>query len=486
MTRLLWIASLAAASCRFEDVPPTAAAPDLPSASPAPAAPDAGPEEDAGPEAAADRADAPGASEAPKAVAVATPDSWATDPEKAPYSVHMTWEGEADTSVVFTWATAFNDVAVEVPRVIIQPKAEVEAAGQFTWGPATVFEGEGANYKESLLGVDLSNDLHVVWTVRATGLVPDTDYVWRVGFGDVSLETGELKDPNWSELGSVRTAPVKGSRAPFTFVVAGDSRGGESEIAARMDRYVAVDARFWLFTGDMTVGGTQPEWDSWMGVMQPLTTRRVLLPVQGNHEILADLYYTQFALPSHPELPEHLREHAWSLDYGNVHIVGLDSNTQVLAEEQVPWLEADLAAASADPDIDWIVAFFHHPAYSASNHGSTSWVQKNFVPAFEKFGVPLTIAGHDHNYERTVPIKGGAEVGWQEGPIHVTAGAFFAPAYSNGKKWFTAVSHHGDLRNWMILDVDGKVLKATVWSGDGGPGVPGQSPLDEFTLTRPE
>jgi hypothetical protein len=67
----------------------------------------------------------------------------------------------------------------------------------------------------------------------------------------------------------------------------------------------------------------------------------------------------------------------------------------------------------------------------------------------------------------------------------VTAGAFFAPAYSNGQKWWTAISHHGDLRNWMTLAVSEKKLEVTVWSGDGGPTVAGQTPLDQFVLTKP-
>ena len=230
MTRLCWLASFVLVACRFEDVPPRAGAPDTAAQAPPASVPEvASPAADEAPDVGQD-ATAP-----PTSVAVRSPERWASDPSKAPYSIHMTWEGDTDARVVFTWATQFNDVSALVPKVLLQPKAQVDAAGRFDWGPATVFEGDGVNYRESLLGVDLSEDTHVVWTVRAAGLEPDTDYVWRVGFGDISLDTGALADPNWSDVGFVQTAPVKGSRTPFSFVVAGDSRGGEGEIGARME-----------------------------------------------------------------------------------------------------------------------------------------------------------------------------------------------------------------------------------------------------------
>jgi hypothetical protein len=50
---------------------------------------------------------------------------------------------------------------------------------------------------------------------------------------------------------------------------------------------------------------------------------------------------------------------------------------------------------------------------------------------------------------------------------YVVAGGFFAPAYQNGKDWWTAVSHHGDKNNYVEIAVDGKTLDLHAWSGDG-------------------
>jgi acid phosphatase type 7 len=225
--------------------------------------------------------------------------------------------------------------------------------------------------------------------------------------------------------------------------------------------------------------GRQIEWDDWFDAMGPLTTTAPLMPVQGNHEVFADIYYDQFALPASPTLPDALKEHAWSLDVGNVHFVGLDSNGEAVITAQVAWLEADLQAARADPEVDWIVCMMHHAPYSASNHGSDSRLQAHFSPLWEKYKVDLVFSGHDHNYERSHPIAAGKVVGAGEGPVYVVAGAFFAPPYGNGKKWWTATSVHGNKGNWVIVDVEGDALTLTAMSGDGA------ETLDVHALSHP-
>ena len=199
------------------------------------------------------------------------------------------------------------------------------------------------------------------------------------------------------------------------------------------------------------------------------------------------LYYTQVALPRvGPELPVELEEHAWTVDFGNVHFVGLDSNTPAAAEAQVPWLDADLGAARADPDIDWIFVMSHHPAYSSSKvHGSTGWVQEHWVPIFEAHQVDIAFAGHDHTYERSKPVRDDQVVDPGEGVVYVVAGGFFSPAYENGNEWWTEVSVHGDVRNWLTVVVEGKTVVLTAWPGDGGPTRAGSEPIDTFTITKP-
>jgi hypothetical protein len=180
-----------------------------------------------------------------------------------------------------------------------------------------------------------------------------------------------------------------------------------------------------------------------------------------------------------PGLPDNIKENAWSFDYGTVHFVGLNSLTESLVQAQSAWLESDLKAARADTAIKFIIVMFHHPAYSASpSHGSTQRVQQYWVPIFEKYNVDMTISGHDHDYERSFPIRGNQKAAEGQGVVHVVAGSFWAPPYSNGSDWWTATSHHGSSGNFVVVDVKGGTMSARVLSGDG------TQVLDTFTFSR--
>lgn len=422
-----------------------------------------------------------------KPVTVDAPMSWVSDPTRLPFAVHMTWQQDPSSTISFSWATADTNVEAYKPWVWVVPKAEL-ADGKMPYFSEWVAAGDGIAYQLSVNGVAIEDDMYVNWTVEVTGLEPKTEYVYRVGtWAGFDEETGRFDTPELSEMLSFTTGVPKGERAPFKFVMAGDSRGGTDAIRQNIERMKTAEVGMWFFNGDMTNGGTPKEWMDWWDAMEPLTRERVFMPVQGNHEIFADVYYNQFALPvMGAELPDELAEGAWSIDYGNVHFIGLNSNTKSLAEEQLDWLEADLEQASSDPDTDFIIAMMHHPTYSASTvHGSTSWVQQTFLPLFEKYSVDFVFAGHDHVYERTVPVRGDAQVADGEGTVYVVAGGFFSPPYKNGKKWFTDVSVHGDPGNWVVVEVDGKTLTLTAYPTAGGPNTPGMEPLDTYTLTKP-
>jgi hypothetical protein len=111
----------------------------------------------------------------------------------------------------------------------------------------------------------------------------------------------------------------------------------------------------------------------------------------------------------------------YSFVYGNVGIISLDANDvsfEIPANfgytggAQTAWLEATLAALRANPAVDFIVAYFHHCAYSTCTaHGCEGGARQYWTPLFDKYTVDLVINGHNHIYERTDPIIGGAPTG---------------------------------------------------------------------------
>src|SRR5580692_5373254 len=75
---------------------------------------------------------------------------------------------------------------------------------------------------------------------------------------------------------------------------------------------------------------------------------------------------------------------------------------------QTLWLERTLAQARRDPTVDMIVVFMHQCAMSTSvpGNGSDLGIRRAWLPLFDRYQVDLVLSGHEHDYERTYPVRG--------------------------------------------------------------------------------
>jgi len=125
-------------------------------------------------------------------------------------------------------------------------------------------------------------------------------------------------------------------------------------------------------------------------------------------------YLNIFTLPSKGEMggvPSGTEQY-YSFNYGNVHVVSLDSQLTNRDKAQRAtmrdWLVDDLAANESD----WTIVIFHHPPYSkGSNHDSDREqneidMRVTFAPVFESYGVDVIYSGHSHSYERSWYLRG--------------------------------------------------------------------------------
>lgn len=178
-----------------------------------------------------------------------------------------------------------------------------------------------------------------------------------------------------------------------------------------------------------------------------------LLPVLGNHDVQdghGDGQVERLGMPGR----------WYATRVGPVLVVSLDSN-RVEDEAQTAWLQTTLAAATSD----FIIVSMHHPAYSAGHHGSTGKVQRRWVPLFEKYGVDLALAGHDHDYQRSHPI---------DGVVYVVSGGA-ARLRPTGNAEFTATS--ASVLHFVALDVYRDRIELTAIGHDGV--------FDEAVVARP-
>jgi hypothetical protein len=113
----------------------------------------------------------------------------------------------------------------------------------------------------------------------------------------------------------------------------------------------------------------------------------------GNHDVRVQRGRYQFGVLSMPG-PYYRRL------LGDVELFVLDSNA--VTGRQTAWLARALAESTAL----WKVAVFHHPAFTCGAYRGHPTIVRRWVPLFERYGVQLALAGHDHNYQRFVPRRG--------------------------------------------------------------------------------
>ena len=75
---------------------------------------------------------------------------------------------------------------------------------------------------------------------------------------------------------------------------------------------------------------------------------------------------------------------------------------------QTIWLERTLREARRDDGVDMIVVFMHQCAMSTSvpGNGSDLGIRRAWLPLFDRYEVDLVLSGHEHDYERTYPVRG--------------------------------------------------------------------------------
>lgn len=93
----------------------------------------------------------------------------------------------------------------------------------------------------------------------------------------------------------------------------------------------------------------------------------------------------------------------YSFDYGDIHFLCLDSNRYVdpTDEALTEWVEADLSAT----DAIWKIVVYHHPAFNVGAEHYDEQHMRALTPLFERHGVDLVLSGHEHNYQRTRPLR---------------------------------------------------------------------------------
>jgi hypothetical protein len=126
----------------------------------------------------------------------------------------------------------------------------------------------------------------------------------------------------------------------------------------------------------------------------------------------------------------------YSFDYGNAHFLFLDANPH-LFNDNLPstnafnapppvftpyptalgnWVINDLDASKQL----WKIVVYHQPAFSSGDATIVNSQMRAIAKLLEDHGVNLVFNGHEHNYQRTLPIRSTSRT---SGPVSTTAGS---------------------------------------------------------------
>ena len=310
------------------------------------------------------------------------------------------------------------------------------------------------------------------WSATVSGLQPETRYRY-------SLTRGDATQANEQPLGrgSTRTAPA--APGSFKLLAFGDSGSGDTVQYSLAKVMAAQSPDLIVHTGDLIYpDGARGDYAS--KFFRPYAAMLATVPFYpsvGNHDYQTEAaapMFEEFVLPRNGPKGQTPERHYW-FDYGCARFISIDTDLGLhdLQDQVAPWLDETLTAAG---DL-WKICFFHHPVVTnGKTYEPTFRVIQSLVPVMERRGVALVLNGHNHMYERSHPIRGGAIVPAGEGIVYVVTGAGGDELYAERTEASPLIAFH-DARqhSFTVIDVAPGAMHLQQINDQG-------RPIDEYDL----
>lgn len=295
-----------------------------------------------------------------------------------------------------------------------------------------VVEYRQAGDDDSLMQLPASSDAFsddgvttYIHTAAVSDLKPGTAYEYRVGAGD--------KRSDWQ---SFHTAQGHDFKAP----IFPDSQSSDYSVWAATAQPAwqrNQDAQFFINMGDLVDNGQDHyQWNAWFDVVGDMIARIPVVPLLGNHETydkdwkvrMPEAYLHLFALPRIDR--EKYQNQFYSFDYGDVHFVVLNTQSQELAdfepsldEDEVAWFKEDMAKTTKK----WKIVLMHKDPlqYGFANRPEPreegfSPEGRLWMPLFDQYGVDAVLSAHLHTYRDRGHIRNFQRD--ESGPLYLITG----------------------------------------------------------------
>jgi 3',5'-cyclic AMP phosphodiesterase CpdA len=192
------------------------------------------------------------------------------------------------------------------------------------------------------------------------------------------------------------------------FAVAGDSRDNVEVYQQLLDRVVEDGNAFLINTGDLVDYGSQKNFEAFKALMADFPLP--FYPVPGNHDRDDDGTLRHFI--AYSGAPD---KH-YSFDKEAVHFTMASSSTGHLSEEELAWIDADLAATNQPVKI----VVTHYPPFDPDGSAHVLYAgSEAFMELMAEHDVAYVFAGHIHAYSQEA----------RNGTVYVITGGAGAPLY---------------------------------------------------------
>lgn len=295
-----------------------------------------------------------------------------------------------------------------------------------------VVEYRQAGDDDSLMQLPASSDAFsddgvttYIHTAAVTDLKPGTAYEYRVGAGD--------KRSSWQSFHTAQGHDFKALIFP-------DSQSSDYSVWAATAQPAwqrNQDAQFFINMGDLVDNGQDHyQWNAWFDVVGDMIARIPVVPLLGNHETydkdwkvrMPEAYLHLFALPRIDR--EKYQNQFYSFDYGDVHFVVLNTQSQELAdfepsldEDEVAWFKEDMAKTTNK----WKIVLMHKDPlqYGFANRPQPreegfSPEGRLWMPLFDQYGVDAVLSAHLHTYRDRGHIRNFQRD--ESGPLYLITG----------------------------------------------------------------
>ncbi|MDQ3986384.1 MAG: metallophosphoesterase, partial [Actinomycetota bacterium] len=187
---------------------------------------------------------------------------------------------------------------------------------------------------------------------------------------------------------------------PFVVVAAGDGADGKSRAVSVTNLIGSWNPDMFLYLGDVYERGSTAEFHNHYGQPDQLfgRFRSITNPTIGNHEysLQGGRAYFQYW----DNVP-----HYYSYEARGWKFISLDSTSEFgqtsPGTSQYEWLSNELTSNPAECTL----AYFHHPRFSVGKYAAETRVT-DIWSLLANSGVDIVLVGHDHNYQRWLPLDG--------------------------------------------------------------------------------